>query len=127
MEKGLPCKRMMHGRSFSGLIFRLGYSMVLVQVIRNLVQQPLRIIPSQAGIGDGLAVAVFPDFLAAGFNVALNHKALYQMFDIAGVAAAVEHFLGYTNLFMVLLVGVGVVGVHDDGGILLPALVIKDK
>ena len=118
MEKGLPCKRMMHGRSFYGLIFRLGYSMVLVQVIRNLVQQPLRIIPSQAGIGDGLAVAVFPDFLAAGFNVALNHKALYQMFDIAGVAAAVEHFLGYTNLFMVLLVGVGVVGVHDAGGIL---------
>ena len=43
----------MHGRSFSGLIFRLGYSMVLVQVIRNLVQQPLRIIPSQTGIGDG--------------------------------------------------------------------------
>ena len=73
MEKGLPCKT--HGRPFSGLIFRLGYSMVLVQIIRNLVQQPLRIIPSQAGIGDGLAVAVFPDFLAAGLNVALNHKA----------------------------------------------------
>ena len=61
---------------------------------------------------------MFPDFLAAGLNVALNHKALYQMFDIAGVAAAVEHFLGYTNLFMVLLVGVGVVGVHDAGRIL---------
>ena len=127
MEKGLTCKRMMHGRSFSGLIFRLGFSMVLVQVIRNLVQQPLRIIPSQAGIGDGLAVAVFPDFLAAGFNVALNHKALYQMFDIAGVAAAVEHFLGYTNLFMVLLVRVGVVCVHDTGRILQSPLVIQVK
>ena len=78
--------------------------MVLVQVIRNLVQQPLRIIPSQAGIGDGLAVAVFPDFLAAGLNVALNHKALYQILDIAGVAAAVEHFLGYTNLELAWLV-----------------------
>lgn len=69
---------MMHGRSFlPELIFRLGYSMVLVQVI-NLVQQPF--VSSHPGrIGDGLAVAVFPDFLAAGFNVALNHKALYQI------------------------------------------------
>ena len=98
--------------------FRLSHIMVLIQIIRNLIQQPLRIIPSKTGIGDGLAVAVFSDFLAAGLNIALNHEALYQILYISGVTAAVEHFLGNAKLFLILLVGVGVVCVHDAGRIL---------
>ena len=73
--------------------------------------------PSQTGIGDGFAVAVFPDFLAAGLNIALNHEALYQIPYISGVTAAVEHFFGNANLFLILLVRVGVVCVHDTGRI----------
>ena len=118
----------MHGRALFAVRFVcLNHVIVLIQIIRNLVQQPLRIIPSQTGIGDGFAVAVFPDFLAAGLNIALNHEALYQIPYISGVTAAVEHFFGNANLFLILLVRVGVVCVHDTGRILQSPLVIQVK
>lgn len=83
----------------------------------NFIQQPLRIFPSQAGIGDGFAIAMLADFLTAGFNVAFNHNPFHKSAQLFRVTAAVKHFFDNADLLEILLVGVGMVGVHDAGRI----------
>ena len=67
------------------------------------------------------------NLLAAGFDIALNHKALYQPFDISGMTAAVKDFLCNPDLLLILLVGVGMVGIHDAGRVLQITLGIQVK
>ena len=98
---------------------------LLFDHIRDLVHQPFAFFPAQTGIRDGLAVAVFADPAAAGFDVAFDHKSLYQTTDVIRVAAAVQDFLGNTHLFGVLLVGIGVVGIYDAGWILKISLGVE--
>src|SRR5699024_1537444 len=89
------------------------------------VDQLFGVVPAQAGVGDGLAVDVFPDGLAAGFQVAFHHDALDQGADLGGKLAVVHDFLDNADLLVVLLVRVGVVGVHDDRRVLQVHLVVQ--
>ena len=61
---------------------------------------------------------MFADFLAAWFDVALDHDAFDKVTDIIGVTTAVEHFLDDADLLHVFFVGVGVVGIYDAGRVL---------
>lgn len=94
-------------------------------VFCNLIKQPLGILPSETGIGDRLSVAVFAHLLAAGFDVALDHQALDQIFDGSRVSSAVKNLFGNADLFHVFLIGIGVVGIHDTGRIVQAAFGVK--
>ena len=61
---------------------------------------------------------MFSNFLIAGIDVAFDHQPLYQAANVVGVAAAVKHLFGDANLFLIVLVGIAVVHIHDAGGIL---------
>ena len=65
------------------------------------------------------------DALAAVFNVAFDHQSLDQFMDIVAVTAAVQDFFGDPDLFQILLVGVGMVHIHDTGRILEGSLGIE--
>ena len=69
-------------------------------------------------VSNGLSVAVFADLVVSWLDVAFDHQAFYQMTDVIRMAAAVKHFFCDTNLFCILLVGVGVVGIYDAGRVL---------
>ena len=56
---------------------------------------------------------VAADLLVAWFDIALDHQTLDKLMEFRINIAAVQNFLGDTNLLIVLLVGVGVVGIHD--------------
>ena len=58
------------------------------------------------------------DLLTAGLQVAFNHQALYHGGNVGIMTAAVEDLLGNTDLFHILLAGVGMIAVHNAGGIL---------
>ena len=90
----------------------------ILQLLRNTVNQRLRLFPAKARVSNGFAEYAFTDLLASVFQIALNHEALDKLFDVIGVTAAVHDFVGDTNLCHVLLAGVGVVSVNDAGHIL---------
>lgn len=58
------------------------------------------------------------DLLAAIFDVALDHQSFHQLMDVVVITAAVKDFLGNTNLFQILLVGVRMVGIYHTSWIL---------
>lgn len=58
-----------------------------------LFDQPFGVAPAEARVGDGLAVNMFADLLAAAFEVRLDHEALNHGLDLRTVAAGVHHFL----------------------------------
>lgn len=91
--------------------------LLILQSLSDLVDQSFGIFPSQTWVGDGFAVAVFSDLLAAWFDIAFYHDTFDHLVDLAGMAAAVEYFLDNTDLLHVLFAGVGVVGIHDAGRI----------
>ena len=91
--------------------------LLILQSLSDLVDQSFGIFPSQTWVGDGFAVAVFSDLLAAWFDIAFYHDTFDHLVDLAGMAAAVENFLDDTDLLHVLFAGVGVVGIHDAGRI----------
>ena len=91
----------------------------------DLIQEALGIFPAQAGVGDGFAIAVFADLLASWFNVAFNHDTLDKVMDVRGMAAAVQNLLDDADLLGILLVGIGMIGVHNAGGILQVPLRIQ--
>ena len=68
---------------------------------------------------------MFADFLAAWFDVALDHDSFDEVTDIVGVTTAVEYFLDDTDLLHVFFVGVGVVCIDDTGRILQITLVVE--
>ena len=86
--------------------------------LRNCHDQPFAVPPAEAGVCDGLAVGLMVgDGLAALLDVTLDHNALDQLFDLRGELAAGHDLPDDTDLLFELLVGVGVVGVHDAGGV----------
>ena len=54
------------------------------------------------------------DALCSIFNVAFNHQALNQTFDVLVLVAAVNDVLGNADLLEILLAGVVMVGIHND-------------
>ena len=65
------------------------------------------------------------DLLVPFFDIALNHHTFYHGMEIRVVLARVEHLLDDADLFLILLVRIGMVGVHDAGGVYDLALVVE--
>ena len=87
---------------------------LVLQLLRNVENQAIGLFPAQAGVGDGLAVNALPYLLAAVLDVAFHHEPLYHPGDVLGVPHAGKDVLADANLLQGLLVGVGVVGVHNQ-------------
>ena len=67
---------------------------------------------------------MFADLLTSRFQIALDHNALYKVMDIQGVAAAVQYLFYDTDLLLITLIGIGMVGIYDAGRIdQLPLLI----
>lgn len=98
---------------------------LILQAVGHLIKKTFGVIPAQTWIGDGFAVAVLADLLAARFDIALNHDAFDEIADIIRMAAAVEYLFYNPDLLLIELVGVGVVGIHDAGRILQIAFQVK--
>lgn len=75
----------------------------LSKLICDIVNELFGLFPAKAGVGDGLAVSAFFHLLAAVNDIALDHKAFYDLSDIVVVAAAVENFVAYPDLLHKLL------------------------
>ena len=82
---------------------------------RDIEDEPLRVLPAQAGIGDGLSIdmVLCTNFLCAFYQIAFNHQSLDEPADIIGVSAASQHLFGDTDLFHKLFAGVGVIDIND--------------
>ena len=89
----------------------------LSKLICDIVNELFGLFPAEAGVSDRLAVGTFFNLLAAVNDVALDHKALYDLADIVVVAAAVENFVADPDLLHKLLAGVCVVCVNDNSHI----------
>ena len=85
--------------------------------VSNIENQFFGFLPADAGVGNGLAVDVLTDFLAAVFQVAFDHEALEHTLDVAVVAAGVEDVFADPGLLVVLLGRVGMVGIHNEGDV----------
>ena len=71
----------------------------------NFFDEAFGVVPSDAWIGDGLAVgAVVGDFLAAFDEVAFDHDSFDEFFEIGVVVSAVQDFADNADLFFVLFV-----------------------
>ena len=90
----------------------------------NVVYELSGFFPAEAGVGDGAAVDVAADFLAAGLDIAFDHDALYQAPDIHGVVSAVKNLLHDPDLLLILLVGVGVIRINNTCRILQITLTV---
>ena len=84
----------------------------------NLEEKTFGLLPAKAGIGYGFSINMIMDLLAAIFDVALDHQSFHQLMDVVVITAAVKDFLGNTDLFQILLVGVGMVGIYHTSWIL---------
>ena len=85
-----------------------------LQEVGYIQYQFLGLIPTDAGIGDGLAKALLGDLACAVLQVTFDHEALDHAADVAVVTAGVENLLADAGLLQVLLAGVGVVGIDND-------------
>ena len=92
--------------------------LLILQSLSDLVDQSFGIFPSQTWVGDGFAVAVLSDLLAAWFDIAFYHDTFDHLVDLAGMAAAVEDFLDNTDLLFMFFAGIGMVGINHTGRVL---------
>ena len=58
-----------------------------VPLFREIIDEFFRLVPSDAGIRDGLAVAVLMFGLVAVFQIAFDHEAFDKVPDILGTVA----------------------------------------
>ncbi len=72
----------------------------------DFVQKALGILPSQAGVRNGFAIAMFADFLAAWLNIAFNHNPFYHVFNLHGKFPVVHNLFYNAHLLMVLFIGI---------------------
>ena len=56
--------------------------LLILQSLSDLVDQSFGIFPSQTWVGDGFAVAVFSDLLAAWFDIAFYHDTFDHLVDL---------------------------------------------
>ena len=55
---------------------------LLFDLIRNVIDQLLRIIPSKTRIRDGFSINMLADLLASRLQIALHHNALNKVVDL---------------------------------------------
>ena len=77
--------------------------------------QAFRLFPTETRIGNRLAVYTVTDFLAAVFEIAFDHKAFYEVFDIGSMATTLKDVFGNAYLFEIPFSRIGMVGIDDDG------------
>ena len=89
------------------------------ELLCNIVNQTLRLLPAEAGVGYRLAVnGVVADLLAAVLEIALDHKTLYIRLYLRRLAAAMKYLLAYAYLLLKVLALICVVGINDDRHVL---------
>ena len=67
---------------------------------------------------------VTSNLLISRLNITFNHQTFYQSVKFRINLAAVENFFCDTNLLVILLVGVGVVGINDNSRVFQVLLLI---
>ena len=90
----------------------------MLALLSDFVEKSFCFFPSKTRVGDGFSIDVIMDLLAAIFDVALDHQSFHQLMDVVAVTTAVKDFLGNTDLFQILLVGVRMVGIYHTSRIL---------
>ena len=85
-------------------------------LLSNIVNQSFGLIPSKTRVGNGFSVNMgsASDFLIARLQIAFDHNTFYETFDILVASSCVQNVFDDTDLLLVFLSGVGMVGV-DDG------------
>lgn len=85
----------------------------------DIVNESFCIFPSKTWVCNRAAWShMIADVLTAFEEVAFDHNAFDQFFEVRVVVAAVEYFCNDADLFFVLFVGVGVVGIYDNSRVL---------
>ena len=85
-------------------------------LLSNIVNQSFGLIPSKTRVGNGFSVNMgsASDFLIARLQIAFDHNTFYETFDILVASSCVQNVFDDTDLLLVFLSGVGMVGI-DDG------------
>ena len=85
-------------------------------LLSNIVNQSFGLIPSKTRVGNGFSVNMgsASDFLIARLQIAFDHNTFYETFDILAASSCVQNVFDDTDLLLVFLSGVGMVGI-DDG------------
>ena len=89
-------------------------------LLSNIVNQSFGLIPSKTRVGNGFSVNMgsASDFLIARLQIAFDHNTFYETFDILAASSCVQNVFDDTDLLLVFLSGVGMVGI-DDGSLSL--------
>lgn len=91
----------------------------LSALLSNFIDQAFSILPSKTRIGDRASRGhVVADVLASFEQVALDHDTFDKFVKFRIAVAAVENFVYDTDLLLVFLVGVRMVGINDDSRVL---------
>lgn len=85
----------------------------------------LRLLPTEAGVCDGLAVRPLADLLVAVLDIALNHESLDERPDIRRDPTAVDDVFCNADLLEILLARVRMIGIDDDRRVCEIALVVR--
>ena len=99
---------------------------LILHKLRHSANKLYSVIPTDAGVSDGLAVNTLANLLAAFFYVAFNHESLEELLNVFILRAAVHYLGGDAELFLIFLCGVCVVAVHDKRRIVKSLLRILD-
>lgn len=88
-----------------------------LRALGDVEHELLGLLPTDARVGNRLAVHAAVDGLVAVLQVAFHHKAADDTVDGLVAAAGVEHLLGDAQLLERALAGVVVVAVHHHTGV----------
>ena len=85
-------------------------------LLSNIVNQSFGLIPAKARVGNGFSVNMISasDFLIARLQIAFDHNTFYETFNVFVASSGVQNVFDDTDLLLVFLSGVGMVGI-DDG------------
>ena len=98
----------------------------LSALLSNFIDQAFSILPSKTRIGDRASRGhVVADVLASFEQVALDHDTFDKFVKFRIAVAAVENFVYDTDLLLVFLVGVRMVGINDDSRVLEILLAVQ--
>ena len=98
----------------------------LSALLSNFIDQAFSILPSKTRIGDRASRGhVVADVLASFEQVALDHDTFDKFVKFRIAVAAVENFVYDTDLLLVFLVGVRMIGINDDSRVLEILLAVQ--
>ena len=86
-------------------------------IIIDRRDQTLRIIPADAGIGDGLSEDMILRLAVSLFDIGFYHKSLDETSELRRILSGVHDFLRDPQLLLVLFRRIAVVRIHHDGRI----------